>query len=305
PASRRGRAGRAGPRGAVRLPRRRGAVRRDLLGGDARGGRRAVLGHLLRRSRPVPGPRRPGRPAGDHDAARPDAGHQEHLHLDPEVHLPRRAAPVGHRDRRQPVPHPAADRQTRGLRPALRADAAALARAVRRAGRRGGPPRLRRGVPPDVDLLPELLRSRLPSRLHRRQPAHPGPHMSPVRGQATPKAATPQAATPKAATPPPVAQVIAELLRTFGGQAGLDLPVRLRAWDGSEAGPDDTPVLVVRSPQALRRILWRPGELGLARAYISGDLDVEGDLTEGLRLFFGARPAPRPGPAPQPGPAPR
>jgi len=127
--------------------------------------------------------------------------------------------------------------------------------------------------------------------------------MSPVRGQATPKAATPKAATPKAATPPPVAQVIAELLRTFGGQAGLDLPVRLRAWDGSEAGPDDTPVLVVRSPQALRRILWRPGELGLARAYISGDLDVEGDLTEGLRLFFGARPAPRPGPARWPGPA--
>ncbi len=79
----------------------------------------------------------------------------------------------------------------------------------------------------------------------------------------------------------PVATVIAGLLRT---QAGLDLPVRLRAWDGSEAGPEGTPVLVARSPRALRRILWRPGELGLARAYISGDLDVEGDLTEGLRL---------------------
>jgi cyclopropane-fatty-acyl-phospholipid synthase len=84
----------------------------------------------------------------------------------------------------------------------------------------------------------------------------------------------------------PVAQVIAGLLKTFGGQAGLDLPVRLRAWDGSEAGPEGTPVLIARSPQALRRILWRPGELGLARAYISGDLDVEGDLTEGLRLVW-------------------
>jgi cyclopropane-fatty-acyl-phospholipid synthase len=87
---------------------------------------------------------------------------------------------------------------------------------------------------------------------------------------------------------PPVAQVIADLLKT---QAGLDLPVRLRAWDGSEAGPAEGPLLIARSPQALRRILWRPGELGLARAYISGDLDVDGDLTEGLRRFFAARPA--------------
>jgi cyclopropane-fatty-acyl-phospholipid synthase len=42
-------------------------------------------------------------------------------------------------------------------------------------------------------------------------------------------------------------------------------------------------VLVVRSRRALRRLLWRPGELGLARAYVTGDIDVEGDLTEGLR----------------------
>jgi len=82
-----------------------------------------------------------------------------------------------------------------------------------------------------------------------------------------------------------VAQIIASLLTEH---AGLDLPVRLRAWDGSEAGPPGTPVVVIRSPQALRRILWRPGELGLARAYISGDLDVDGDLTEGLRLVLNA-----------------
>jgi cyclopropane-fatty-acyl-phospholipid synthase len=89
-----------------------------------------------------------------------------------------------------------------------------------------------------------------------------------------------------------VAQVIASLLTEH---AGLDLPVRLRAWDGSEAGPPGTPVVVIRSAQALRRILWRPGELGLARAYISGDLDVEGDLTDGLRLALNAtRPTTRP-----------
>jgi cyclopropane-fatty-acyl-phospholipid synthase len=82
-----------------------------------------------------------------------------------------------------------------------------------------------------------------------------------------------------------VAEVIASLLKTH---AGLDLPVRLRAWDGSEAGPQRGPVAMLRSPDALRRILWRPGELGLARAYISGDLDVEGDLTDGLRQVLGA-----------------
>jgi len=42
-------------------------------------------------------------------------------------------------------------------------------------------------------------------------------------------------------------------------------------------------VLVLRSRRALRRLLWRPGELGLARAYVTGDIDVDGDLTDGLR----------------------
>ncbi|MCW2498090.1 DUF1365 family protein [Jatrophihabitans sp.] len=64
---------------------------------------------------------------------------------------------------------------------------------------------------------------------------------------------------------------------------GIDLPVRLRAWDGSEAGPADGPVLVIKSRRALRRLLWAPGELGLARAYVTGDIDVEGDLAAGFR----------------------
>jgi cyclopropane-fatty-acyl-phospholipid synthase len=68
---------------------------------------------------------------------------------------------------------------------------------------------------------------------------------------------------------------------------GAPSPVRLRAWDGSEAGADgpDVPVVVVRNRRALRRLLARPGELGLARAFVSGDLDFEGDLTDGLRRF--------------------
>ncbi|MBX7433855.1 cyclopropane-fatty-acyl-phospholipid synthase family protein [Mycobacterium sp. Y57] len=67
------------------------------------------------------------------------------------------------------------------------------------------------------------------------------------------------------------------------GAVGVDLPVRVRAWDGSQAGPPDGPVLVIRSRRALRRLLWAPGEMGLARAYVTGDIDVEGDLAEGFR----------------------
>ncbi|MEU6976185.1 cyclopropane-fatty-acyl-phospholipid synthase family protein [Streptomyces sp. NPDC046371] len=59
---------------------------------------------------------------------------------------------------------------------------------------------------------------------------------------------------------------------------GAPLPVRLRAWDGSEAGPADGPVLIIRERRALRRLLWKPGELGLARAWVAGEIDVEGDL---------------------------
>ncbi|MEV8312032.1 cyclopropane-fatty-acyl-phospholipid synthase family protein [Streptomyces flavidovirens] len=64
------------------------------------------------------------------------------------------------------------------------------------------------------------------------------------------------------------------------------LPLRLRAWDGSEAGPTDALVVVLRSRLALRRLLWQPGELGLAQAYIAGEIDVDGDLAEGLSAVW-------------------
>ncbi|HEY1617195.1 MAG TPA: cyclopropane-fatty-acyl-phospholipid synthase family protein [Streptosporangiaceae bacterium] len=79
------------------------------------------------------------------------------------------------------------------------------------------------------------------------------------------------------------AGTLAPVARRF---LGGELPVRLRAWDGSEAGPDGGPVLVLNSRRALRRLLWHPGELGLAQAYVTGDLDVDGDLAEGLRAAW-------------------
>lgn len=78
------------------------------------------------------------------------------------------------------------------------------------------------------------------------------------------------------------AGLLVPLLRAL---TGLELPVRLRAWDGSEAGSSDAAAtIVVRSRRALRRLVWSPNELGLARAYVSGDLDVEGDLFAVLAL---------------------
>ena len=68
---------------------------------------------------------------------------------------------------------------------------------------------------------------------------------------------------------------------------GAPLPVRIRAWDGSESGPPDTPTLIIRNRRALRRLLWKPGELGLARAWVAGELDVEGDLYDLLGRLAG------------------
>ncbi|HEY4605497.1 MAG TPA: cyclopropane-fatty-acyl-phospholipid synthase family protein [Blastococcus sp.] len=74
----------------------------------------------------------------------------------------------------------------------------------------------------------------------------------------------------------PVAVRVADVLGTV--LEVDELPIRLRAWDGSMAGPEAAPVVTVRSPRALRRLVWAPGELGLARGYVAGELDVDGDL---------------------------
>lgn len=66
---------------------------------------------------------------------------------------------------------------------------------------------------------------------------------------------------------------------------GTDLPVAFTLYDGTRVGPPDAPAaVVVRSPDALRRMLTAPGELGFARAYVAGDLDVVGDVFAALAL---------------------
>ncbi len=60
---------------------------------------------------------------------------------------------------------------------------------------------------------------------------------------------------------------------------GTDVPVAFRAYDGSSFGPSDArTTIVVRSPDALRRIVTAPDELGFGRAYVAGELEVDGDI---------------------------
>ncbi len=78
---------------------------------------------------------------------------------------------------------------------------------------------------------------------------------------------------------------------------GIEPPVRLVGWDGSTAGRADGPTVRVLNRRAVRRLLWAPGELGLARAFVAGELDIDGDLVAGLRTLaeygalIGAKPA--------------
>lgn len=72
-----------------------------------------------------------------------------------------------------------------------------------------------------------------------------------------------------------MARAVAPLLRRL---VGKPFPLQVRFWDGSAVGPSGGTAVIMRSPKALRRLLTAPGELGLGRAYVAGELDVEGDL---------------------------
>ena len=56
------------------------------------------------------------------------------------------------------------------------------------------------------------------------------------------------------------------------------LPFRFEAYDGSVGGPEDSPItLRLVNERGLSYLMTAPGDLGFARAYVSGDLEVDGD----------------------------
>jgi len=78
------------------------------------------------------------------------------------------------------------------------------------------------------------------------------------------------------------------LAEVFERIAGPDAPVEFRAYDGSRAGTEGSPVrITVRSPVAVSYLAQAPGELGLARAYVSGHIDVDGDMYTALARMAG------------------
>src|SRR5919198_3799713 len=80
---------------------------------------------------------------------------------------------------------------------------------------------------------------------------------------------------------------------TMGAVLGA-APIAVEGYDGSRHGPADAPVrLRLRSPKALSYLVTAPGELGMARAYVSGELDLDGDLYTALSLLWEGQLAPR------------
>jgi cyclopropane-fatty-acyl-phospholipid synthase len=73
------------------------------------------------------------------------------------------------------------------------------------------------------------------------------------------------------------------LAEIFESIAGPGAPVEFVAYDGSHAGTPGSDVKVtVRSPVAVAYLAQAPGSLGLARAYVAGHLDIDGDMYEAL-----------------------
>jgi cyclopropane-fatty-acyl-phospholipid synthase len=75
-----------------------------------------------------------------------------------------------------------------------------------------------------------------------------------------------------------------------GMLSGDEIPVRFEAYDGSGIGSEDSQVTIrLRTERGLRFLATAPGDLGMARAYVSGDLTIEGvhpgDPYELLRMI--------------------
>ncbi|KAA2254335.1 class I SAM-dependent methyltransferase [Solihabitans fulvus] len=73
------------------------------------------------------------------------------------------------------------------------------------------------------------------------------------------------------------------LAEVFERAAGGKADVQFRAYDGSQAGPPGADVRIeVRTPVALSYLASAPGALGLARAYVTGNLEIIGDMYTAL-----------------------
>ena len=67
------------------------------------------------------------------------------------------------------------------------------------------------------------------------------------------------------------------LAGVFDSLLARPVPIRFTAYDGSTSGPEDARIgLELKNERGLAYMVTAPGDLGLARAYVSGDLDLHG-----------------------------
>jgi cyclopropane-fatty-acyl-phospholipid synthase len=85
-----------------------------------------------------------------------------------------------------------------------------------------------------------------------------------------------------------------EPLRREIERAFPERPFAVRFWDGTRVpatGDGGGPTFLVRSPKALAHALRAPGQLGIGRAYVSGQLEPD-DLDAAMALLDGWKPPP-------------
>jgi cyclopropane-fatty-acyl-phospholipid synthase len=127
---------------------------------------------------------------------------------------------------------------------------------------------------------------RTPERVDNAPVRHTTRLSSAWRPRAVPRGASPTSRDK--ATEPTVAEALHPVIQ---GMLGHEIPVRFEFWDGSAFGPSaGAGSVVVSSPDALRYLLWAPGELGLARAFVTGGLEFRGDFIGVLQALNQAAP---------------
>jgi hypothetical protein len=124
-----------------------------------------------------------------------------------------------------------------------------------------------------------------PTPVHHGQPGHASDRPADPAATGHRRPAVAPASTAASGTP------AAEALRPLIGHSSAGrIPVRFEFWDGSvlepsESRPTVPAVVRVQSVDAVRRILWAPGEIGLARAFVAGDIEIDGDIFATLRAL--------------------
>lgn len=83
-----------------------------------------------------------------------------------------------------------------------------------------------------------------------------------------------------------------KLADVFSLIVGPDAPVEFVAYDGSKAGTAGSEIRVeVKSEKAVDLVLSHPGQVGLARAYTAGEIEIHGDIVRMFELLWDDKPS--------------